>query len=181
MKFGSESNPVRILPESGRDRLLEDEDEENFGSRPVVPQPGPAQSRPVSSTSASEELARLFATAKLDLRDQLKMPHERFPLSHLNWNFWIEPIVLLRVINCYVQRTTQIRYFFCLVIINPRWNCNVSQNTANLNKYKNCLQSRSYTYFQFRPNILVSVPKSPCQERLGHFIMSWMFQAAEAL
>jgi hypothetical protein len=123
----------------------------------------------------------LFATAKLDLRDQLKMPHERFPLSHLNWNFWIEPIVLLRVINCYVQRTTQIRYFFCLVIINPRWNCIVSQNTTNLNKYKNCLPSRSSTFFQFRPNILVSVPKSPCQERLGHFIMSWMFQGAEAL
>ena len=84
MNFGSDIGPIRILPETGRDRLLDDEDEENLGSRPVVPQPGPVQSRPVSSTSASEELARLFATAKLDLRDQLKMPHERFPLSHMN-------------------------------------------------------------------------------------------------
>ena len=79
-----DQNPVRLLPEPRQDF----EDVENFGppaQKPTVPMPGPS-ARPVSASSASEELARLFQNAKLDLKDQLKMPTERFPFTSMNGN-----------------------------------------------------------------------------------------------
>ncbi len=91
MQLGFERDPIRLLPEPRSERDDFD-DGENVGplSRPTMPQPvsgaGGPGARPLSASSASEELARLFQNAKLDVRDQLKMPSERYPLSHLNGN-----------------------------------------------------------------------------------------------
>ena len=78
--FGAENDEsIRRLSDPHHE--MDEIDGENVG--PVVPQPA-GHPRP---TSASEELARLFRNAKLDLKDQLKMPTEqRFPLSSLNGN-----------------------------------------------------------------------------------------------
>ena len=75
---------------SDRDRLSSDQpeqeesdDEENVGVPQTVDPPTSTHSRP---TSASEELAKLLASAKMDLRDSLKRPQDRFPLSSLTEN-----------------------------------------------------------------------------------------------
>jgi hypothetical protein len=80
-----DQNPVRLLPGHRQQHF---EDLENCGpaaQKPTVPMPG-LSARPVSVSSASEELARLFENAKLDLKDQLKMPTERFPFTAMNGN-----------------------------------------------------------------------------------------------
>lgn len=79
-------NPGRHLPDPQNNF----EDVENLGGplpapQPIVPMPSPS-ARPISASSASEELARLFENAKLDLKDQLKMPTQRFPFTTMNAN-----------------------------------------------------------------------------------------------
>lgn len=84
MRIGTETDPpFRLTP----DPRSADDQSENL--RPPMkqatkPQPGLCPSP--ASTASKQELDRLLKTATFDLRDQLKMPDERFPLSQLNNN-----------------------------------------------------------------------------------------------
>lgn len=86
LKIGS-SNPDQVhLGHLSPDQRSSDE--ENSSQRPVIPQPGTTTSTPtlLRPLSASEELSKILENAKLELRDSLKRPQERLPLSSLTRN-----------------------------------------------------------------------------------------------
>ena len=83
LRLGSDRDrPPSGQPSPHQDTDDDDDVDENVETRRSVDPPTTA-SRP---TSASEELAKLLASAKLELRDSLKRPHDRFPLSSLTEN-----------------------------------------------------------------------------------------------